>query len=199
MPDSGVRRRDAAATRAAILAAARATFAARGYDGAGLREIAAGAGVTAMMIGRYFGSKENLFAEVVAASMADPVILAPGNIAAADMAERFAAALVDLTASGAGPLDGFLILFRSASSPVAARIAREQIAAIHLRAATATASGPDAETRAALFLALVAGFQMMRQMIGLAALADADRDRLVAILTPLIAGILAPPSSLIAP
>lgn len=192
MPDTRTRRRDAAATRAAILTAARATFAARGYDGAGLREIAGTAGVTAMMVGRYFGSKENLFAEVVAASMGDPVILAPGNIGASDMADRFARALVDLTASGEGPLDGFLILFRSASSPVAARIAREQIAAIHLRAAAETVDGPDAEARAALFLALVAGFQMMRQMIGLAALVDADRDRLVAIVAPVIEGILAP-------
>lgn len=194
MTETVSRRRDAATTRAAILTSARAAFAAYGYEGAGVREIAGGAGVTAMMVGRYFGSKENLFAEVVAASMADPVILAPDNIGAPDMAGRFAGALVDLTASGEGPLDGFLILFRSASSPVAARIAREQIAAIHLRTATATARGPDAETRAALFLALVAGFQMMRQMIGLSALVDADRDRLVAIMTPIIAGILAPPA-----
>jgi AcrR family transcriptional regulator len=192
MSDAKPRRRDAAATRTAILTSARAAFAAHGYDGAGLREIANGAGVTAMMIGRYFGSKENLFADVVAASMADPVILAPDNIAATDMAERFAAALVDLTAAGEGPLDGFLILFRSASSPTAARIAREQIAAIHLKAAAGAVTGPDAEARAALFLALVAGFQMMRQMIGLRALVDADRDRLVAIMAPLIAGILSP-------
>src|SRR5262245_24637290 len=67
------RRRNAAATRAAILASARAAFVRSGYDGAGVREIAAGAGVTAMLVNRYFGSKERLFAEVAAETMAAPV------------------------------------------------------------------------------------------------------------------------------
>ena len=60
------RRRNAAATREAILQSARVAFARSGYDGAGVREIAESAGVTAMMVNRYFGSKEKLFAEVVA-------------------------------------------------------------------------------------------------------------------------------------
>ncbi|HEV7965751.1 MAG TPA: helix-turn-helix domain-containing protein, partial [Actinoplanes sp.] len=57
------RPRNAAATRAAILASARRNFARAGYDGVGVREIAGGAGVTAMLVNRYFGSKEQLFAE----------------------------------------------------------------------------------------------------------------------------------------
>ena len=64
------RRRNAAATREAILDSARRAFAQAGYDGAGVREIAAGAGITAMLVNRYFGSKEQLFAEVVADTMA---------------------------------------------------------------------------------------------------------------------------------
>src|SRR5215831_13687340 len=59
------RRRDAAATRAAILEAATRRFATKGYGGAGVREIAADAGVTAALVNRYFGSKEGLFAEVI--------------------------------------------------------------------------------------------------------------------------------------
>ena len=61
------RTRNAAATRAAILGSARAAFVRSGYDGAGLREIAETAGVTAMMVNRYFGSKQLLFAEVLEA------------------------------------------------------------------------------------------------------------------------------------
>ena len=121
----------AEATRAAILKSARQLFAAHGYDGVGLRGIAEGAGVTAMMIGRYFGSKEGLFGEVVTDSMRDPVILSQANLAASDVARAFAEALVGLTGKGAEPLDGFLILFRSTASPVAAQIARERIAAAH--------------------------------------------------------------------
>ena len=48
-------------TRAAILAAARAAFAERGFDGAPLREIAASAGVDQALIHHYFGSKQQLF------------------------------------------------------------------------------------------------------------------------------------------
>ena len=59
------RRRDAAATREAILEAATRRFATQGYGGAGVREIAADAGVTAALVNRYFGSKEGLFAEVI--------------------------------------------------------------------------------------------------------------------------------------
>jgi len=61
------RKRNAVATREAILSSARKVFARAGYDGAGVREIAAGAGVTAMLVNRYFGGKERLFAEAIAA------------------------------------------------------------------------------------------------------------------------------------
>jgi AcrR family transcriptional regulator len=181
----------AAATRTAILQSARKAFAESGYDGTGLRGIAEGAGVTAMMVNRYFGSKEQLFAEVVAASMADPVILSPQNLASPEIGRQFASALVGLTAPGRYPLDGFLILFRSASSPIAARIAREQIAAIHQATAAGAISGTThTAPRAAILLSLVAGFQMMRQMIGLKALEAADPATLVELLAPLFQHIM---------
>jgi AcrR family transcriptional regulator len=184
------RKRDASATRAAILASARKAFAKSGYDGVGVREIAAGAGVTAMLVNRYFGSKEGLFGKVVADSMRDPVILSAENLSAPDMARAFASALVTLTGEEQSPLDGFLILFRSATSEIAARIARERIAAAHQATARQVARGGHAEERAALFLAFVAGFQMMRQMMRLGALADADPKVLIDLLTPLFALIL---------
>src|SRR5215471_13068200 len=118
-------RRNAVATRAAILDSARRAFARSGYDGAGVREIAAEAGVTAMLVNRYFGSKEKLFAEVLADTMAEPIINRPENLASPRAGEIIASALVDITARGTTPLDGFLILLHSASSPLAARIGRE--------------------------------------------------------------------------
>jgi len=185
------RQRQAAQTRAAILASARKAFAASGYEGAGLRGIAEQAGVTAMMVGRYFGSKENLFAEVIADSMRDPVILRPENLSSPTIARGLAAALVGLTGTEQVPLDGFLILFRSVSSPTAARIARQQIGAIHQATAESVVTGENAPQRAALFLSIVAGFQMMRQMIGLPALVEADPTVLVDLLTQVFAEALA--------
>jgi AcrR family transcriptional regulator len=177
-------------TRAAILASARQAFAEHGYDGAGVRSIAAGAGVTAMMVNRYFGSKEGLFGEVVDDCARDPVILSMSNLEAEDVARAFADALVGLTSADESPLDGFLILFRSTNSETAARIARERIAETHQRTARGVVGGQDADTRAAIFLSFVAGFQMMRQMIGLDALVAADPNGLATIITPVIAAIL---------
>src|SRR5215475_15850843 len=113
---SKARPRNAAATRDAILAAARRAFARAGYDGAGVREIAKGAGVTAMLVNRYFGSKERLFAEVVAETMATPSILTKEFVTSCLTGENLASALIEQTKPGATPLDGFLIMVHSASS-----------------------------------------------------------------------------------
>jgi AcrR family transcriptional regulator len=187
------RPRNATATRAAILSSARRAFARAGYDGAGVREIAQGAGVTAMLVNRYFGSKEALFAEVVADTMATPDILTAENLAAPDFAERIAATLVDITTTGATPLDGFLIMLHSASSERAAAIAREQIDAHYQRTLATALSGDLAPERAALVLAFVAGVQVMRQVIALPALAGADPAALREILTPIFGQLLTGP------
>src|SRR3546814_6908183 len=52
------RRRDKAATKQALLAAAGEVFAERGYDAATTREVAQQAGVNEKLIQRYFGGKE---------------------------------------------------------------------------------------------------------------------------------------------
>src|ERR1700712_5779148 len=93
-PPTNSRAAKAGATRAAILASARRAFAEHGYDGAGLRGIAEAAGVTAMMVGRYFGSKEGLFGEVVTDTMRDPIILSEGNLSRTDLPRAIAEALV---------------------------------------------------------------------------------------------------------
>jgi AcrR family transcriptional regulator len=72
-----------------------------------VREIATSAGVTAMMVNHYFGSKEQLFAEVVANTMEDPRIIKPDVLGSPDLAMSMAAALVEQTRSGSVPLDGF--------------------------------------------------------------------------------------------
>jgi AcrR family transcriptional regulator len=180
-----VHHRNAAATREAILASARRAFARAGYDGVGVREIAKGAGVTAMMVNRYFGSKEELFAEVTAETMATPTILTREILTSHRAGEAIATALVGLTEKDAVPLDGFLIMLHSASSERAAEIGREQIERHHQKVTTAALKGALAPQRAALVLSLIAGFQVMRQMIGLSALADAEPKVLVKILAPM--------------
>jgi AcrR family transcriptional regulator len=187
------RRRNAAATRAAILISARIAFARSGYDGAGVREIAEGAGVTAMMVNRYFGSKEQLFAEVVAETMRAPTILSPEILASPHLGASIATTLLDITQADATPLEGFQIMLRSASSERAAEIAREQIENHYLKTMTSALTGDLAAQRAALVFALVAGIQVMRQMIGLSALADADPATLVELLGPVLQQLIDDP------
>jgi len=185
MPKALPRRRDAAATRAAILDSARKAFARAGYDGAGVREIAQGAGVTAMLVNRYFGSKEKLFAEVLAGVMSAPTILSAQILSSRKRGADMAEALVGLTAPGAVPLDGFQIMLRSAASERAAAIARVEIEKRYQKVLASALKGRRSAERAAVVFSLVAGFQVMRQMIGLDALAGARPAVLAQVLAPL--------------
>jgi AcrR family transcriptional regulator len=187
------RRRNAEATRTAILASARRAFARAGYDGVGVREIAAGAGVSAMMVNRYFGSKEQLFAAVVAGIMTTPMILTPGNLASRSLGAALAEGIVQQTAPGATPLDGFLIMMHSASSERAAEIARVQIEQHYHEQLSRALGGGFAPERAAIILAIVAGVQAMRQVMRLSALAQANPASLTAILTPVFDQLVARP------
>jgi AcrR family transcriptional regulator len=178
--DSARRKRDAAATRAAILESAIGAFARHGFDGAGVREIAQGAGVTAMLVNRYFGSKEQLFAEAVDAAFAPATIVedAPGSLS-----EGMADALVQRTAADADALGPFLIMLRSASSPAAAAIVREGIER-HVGARLAgRLDGADAQLRAELLLSMIAGTWLLRRVLVTDALAEADPARLGELLT----------------
>src|SRR5688500_882222 len=66
-PDAAApRKRDAAATRLALLEAARRRFERLGYDRTTLREVAADVGVNLALIKRYFDSKEGLFKAALA-------------------------------------------------------------------------------------------------------------------------------------
>ncbi len=184
------RQRNAAATRAAILQSARQAFAKAGYAGAGVREIARGAGVTAMLVNRYFGSKERLFAEAVAESMATTSVLAPQIASAGISGKALAAALVGITKADAAPLEGFQIMLRSAASESAAKIGRQLIERHHQKRIAATLRGALAAQRAGVMLALIAGFQLMRQVLELSALAKADAKDLVKVLAPLFDRLL---------
>ncbi|MFB9572075.1 TetR/AcrR family transcriptional regulator [Streptomyces yanii] len=177
------RRRDAAATREAILAAAAVEFTEHGYDRAGVRQIAERAGVTAMMINRYFGSKQGLFAETVDRSFEPPTVVGTQR---GDLTQAMARSLAERTAPGAERLDPFLLMLRSASDPEAAGIVRRGIEA-HVGARLAgLIGGSEADVRAQLGLALAAGTWLLRTVVGVGALAAADDDRLAQLLADML-------------
>lgn len=165
------RKRDSAATRAAILESAEIAFTRHGYDGVGAREIAADAGVTAMLVNRYFGSKEGLFEEVVDKAFAPRTVIPEDR---QTLAQSIAARLVDLTAPGAETIDPFLLMLRSAGNARAAEIMAVAISRHAGRALTEQLSGAAADTRVMLANALIAGTWLLRTVLAVPGLADAD-------------------------
>ena len=70
------RRRGPTRTRGAILDAARAAFAARGYDAVSVRSVARDAGVDPALVHRFFGSKEQLFVAAMELPVAPVALVA---------------------------------------------------------------------------------------------------------------------------
>jgi AcrR family transcriptional regulator len=185
------RRRNASATREAILNSAVAAFTRAGYDGAGVREVAGDAGVTAMLVNRYFGSKEQLFAEAVDRAFAARSVVTDDPAA---LSEQVAATLVARTAPEADDPDPFLLVLRSAANPRAAEIIRAGVQNHLGRHLTGLLPGPDAAQRAELLLSLLAGVWLMRKVIGTDGLSGADPAPLGRHLRDLVQVIVARPA-----
>src|ERR1700719_1714633 len=105
--DQCKRPRNAVATREAILQSALVAFSRHGYDGIGVREIAQMAGVTGVLVNRYFGSKEELFAATVEIICSDHRIFESDSTT---LAKRLAAKIMSKTE----PIDALLLILRSA-------------------------------------------------------------------------------------
>jgi AcrR family transcriptional regulator len=152
------RTRNAAATRAAILEAAKARFAEKSYENVALREIARDAQIDVALIGRYFGSKDGLFAEVVRELM-HPDSLTEGN--RGTFGHRLAEALMHDEATDASLRTVFLII-RAATSPTALPILREISYAAFTRPFAAWLGGEDAELRAHFIASALFGASLSR-------------------------------------
>lgn len=190
MPSDQPRPRNATATRDAILQSAIRHFTRAGYDGAGVREIAADAGVTAMLVNRYFGSKEQLFAEAVETSFATPIFIAEGSD---DLAHDMAAALAAHSAPGVETVAPFLIMLRSVSNPAAVRIVRAGLARHAGRRLSRQLHDPGRQLRSDVALAVMSGVLLLRQVIGTRALSRSSTDQLTAVLDGVFAAIIDTP------
>lgn len=166
------RKRDAEATRAAILEAAKAQFAQSGYDRAALRDIAADAGCDVALIKRYFGGKEALFTEALKASF-KPDQLAGWN---RDTFAREAATLM----AGDAHVDesrtqSFQFLLRTATSPVTAPLLNLAIQERFLAPIRDWLEGEDAAARARVLAAVYIGL-LVERLIRNQPLAGRERD-----------------------
>jgi AcrR family transcriptional regulator len=191
-PEPVARRpRNALATRQAILDAAVAAFCRLGYDGAGVREIAADAGVTAMLVNRYFGSKEGLFEEVV------EVVLGPPSVVAEqpeDLVRRTVESLVARSAPEAEFMDPFQLTLLSAHNPRAAEIVREAMLRHVVARLSRLLPGELAQERGEILLSLVMGVWMMRKVIATPGLVAIEPRTLQAYLEAMLNVIASEPA-----
>lgn len=157
------RTKNAAATRAALLVAARRRFLDGSYSDVGLREVARDAGVNVAMVARYFGSKEELFREVIRGDHSG--WLDPGM-----KAEELPAFLAKMVVHGGDPndrenSDRLIIMLRSSSSPATAALVRVAFEEDVLKPLAALLPGEDAHVRASLALTVLSGFKVLRTVM----------------------------------
>ena len=165
-----MRRRDAEATKEALLKAAADLFTERGFDRTSVREVAAAAGVDQALVFRYFGSKEDLLAAV---------LTAPGR-ALTEQGGDLLAAVVSEVFTGSGRTDNLLLLALSGPQRGTVAEALEREVAGPYRSAFAGADADDdALLRADLVLAWLLGIALVRQLRpdGPAGSADGERAR----------------------
>jgi AcrR family transcriptional regulator len=160
--EAAPRRRDASATRAAILEAAKAQFARAGYESTPLRDIAAEAGADVSLIKRYFGGKEGLFTEALKGSI-------HSRFAEWDRA-TFAREVATMMAGAPGADDGrmhsFQFLLRAATSPTTAPLLNVAVQERFLGPIRDWLGGDDCEARARVLAATFIGFLVERLIRG---------------------------------
>lgn len=193
------RRPGSADTRGRILAAARAAFGERGYDGATVRDVAARASVDPALVHHYFGTKQQLF---LAASEfpVDVAEVVPRLLAGSrdGMGERFVRFVVELwDRPEVQPL--LMGIVRSASTDkVAAGMMRRLLAEGPFLALARAIDLPDARLRATLAGTQLMGLVLARYVILVEPLATMTPAELAAMLGPTMDRYLAGDLGLVA-
>lgn len=177
-----VKRRNRDATRLKLLLAARSRFAEAGFDGTTTRDLAAVVGVNPALICRYFGSKEQLFAEAVAPE-ADTYL----STVLAGPRQRWGEGFVRYALEQADPRGGhywLMALLRSRSHPEAAEHLRAVITNALTRPLAAQLGGRDAHLRAELIVSHLFGLNLLRFLLETPRLSRAAANRIVALMAP---------------
>jgi AcrR family transcriptional regulator len=181
-------------TRAAIIAAARAEFAERGYEAASMRSIARRAGVDPALVRHYFPDRTELFAVSVLPPAANPVEVAARVVADGlpGVGERLVGEVLALWSADEG--EGF----RAAVGLMAGGLDRPQALLAYLGRMVFEQIGrllaPDeAALRVGLMAAQVAGLLIVRFVIRLEPVASMAVDELAALVGPTIDRYLTAP------
>jgi AcrR family transcriptional regulator len=163
-------------TRAAILVAAQQLFAEHGYDGTTVRDVAARASIDPAMVIRYFGNKDELFAQAahIELSLPDLRTVEPGAVG--KVLIRHFLGIWEGAASG----KGMAILLRSATSNEYAAIKTREAFAAQVRPAIATLGGTaNASSRAGLVASQLLGLALCRYVLKLPPVVALSHDEII--------------------
>jgi AcrR family transcriptional regulator len=182
-------------TRQAILDAARATFAEKGFDKASIRAIATEAQVDPALVHHYFGTKNDLFLASMNMPL-NPADLVPKALAGPrdEAGERLVALVLSVWDSPAG--SAAVALLRSAvSNEWTARLMREFVVTQVLRRAVREFEMPaeEAPLRAALVGTQIAGLALVRYVLKVEPVASADPLTLARAIGPTVQRYLTGP------
>jgi AcrR family transcriptional regulator len=180
------RRRNAEATRAAILEAAKAQFARLGYDRAALRDIAAEAGADVALIKRYFGGKEALFTEALKASFKPDRLRGWDR---ATFAREIAETMAGVANGGEDRTHGFQFLLRAATSPTTAPLLNLAVQERFLTPIREWLGGEDAQARARVLAGAFIGF-LVERLIRDEPLEGREREVFIARVTALFEALI---------
>jgi AcrR family transcriptional regulator len=178
------RRPGAPDTRAAILGAARASFADKGYAGTTIRGIAGAAGVDAALVHHYFGTKDALFLAAMELPMDPREVLGPAMVGGAEGAgERLLRVFLSLWDDPeiAPVLVGIV---RSALQPGGERLLTEGFVPVVLLPIGAALGIDRPEVRMPLVISQVGGLILTRYVIALEPIASMSADAVVAAYAP---------------
>ncbi|MEV6604778.1 TetR family transcriptional regulator [Kutzneria sp. NPDC051319] len=165
------RRRDASATKAALLRAAQELFTERGFERTTVRDIADRAGVNQALLFRYFGNKEELFHVVLAAESRTLIAEWPAE----QVLARTLARMLDPDTGGVQ--DGaWLAALRSSGHDGAADVIRKQWGQDYTRVLGSLTDAEDADLRVDLVLAWVVGLGLLRTVVRKEPLVSADPE-----------------------
>ncbi|MET7744292.1 TetR family transcriptional regulator [Streptomyces sp. NPDC005385] len=183
-------------TRQAILAAARARFAADGFTGTTIRRVAAEAGVDASLVMQFFRSKNELFAAVMSVP-ADALTHFSDAFAGSDdgLGERVVRAFFEVWEGDARTSEPLMAMLRGAIvNEQANEQLREFIQERFLVAAVTSdnAGADDALLRAGIVSSMLVGLVVGRGVVGVPTLTGVEREKLIKLVGPAVQSVLAP-------
>lgn len=181
--------RDREATEERILSAARELFAEHGYDHVTIRMIASAAEANPALVNRYFGSKVDLFAKVLASGSTLESELDDGP---EELPARLAARVARrLSLGGRDPLTR--MIDRAGASPEIRAVLRARVESGIVDVLKARLTGPGVEERALLATMVILGAGPLRRLVDPETVGGADPEVLSARLEQIFAACLDEP------